>query len=70
MGEVMKEVLQKDEIRNHKLVKDVRGWGMFSGVELKESIDPWKVCINFAKYGGLAKPNAQVIRLTPPLIIK
>lgn len=34
---------------------------MFSGVELKESIDSWKVCVKFAKYGGLAKPNAQVI---------
>ena len=65
----MREVLRRDEIVNHELVKDVWGWGMFSGVELNDSVDPWKVCLNFAKYGGLAKPNAQVIRLTPPLVI-
>src|SRR5699024_7058979 len=66
LGEYMIEELQK--IDNPK-IKDIRGKGLFIGVELTESARPY--CEALKEKGILCKEtHDNVIRFAPPLIIE
>ena len=60
------------ELRNikSKIIKEVRGRGLFIGVEFVEDINTHKLCEEFLDYGLLCTTaRNNVIRLTPPLVI-
>lgn len=68
LGQYMLEELQKIK---SPLIKEVRGKGLFIGIEVDtDKIEARKVCLELMKNGLLSKEtHATVIRLTPPLII-
>jgi ornithine--oxo-acid transaminase len=55
------------------LVKLVRGKGLLNAIvinDTEESETAWKLCLQFAENGLLAKPtHGNIIRLAPPLVI-
>lgn len=67
-GASLKQKLQ--EIANKSsLVKEVRGKGLFIGVELKNN-NAWQVCQELLKYRVIANDShGHTIRISPPLII-
>lgn len=65
LGEYMREELRKI---NNPIIKEVRGKGLFIGVELTESARPY--CEALKEKGLLCKETHEtVIRFAPPLII-
>lgn len=63
--------LLKEELKFNS-IKDIRGRGLFTAVELHEDskVSAWNICIDLAKQGILCKPTHQhIIRLTPTLVI-
>jgi ornithine--oxo-acid transaminase len=55
---------------NLEIIKDVRGKGLWIGVELDKKVSAKKVCLALMDEGILAKEtHATVIRFAPPLII-
>ena len=55
---------------NLEIIKDVRGKGLWIGVELDPKVSAKKVCLALMDEGILAKEtHATVIRFAPPLII-
>ena len=65
LGEYFKSELQKI---NHPAIKEVRGRGLFIGVELNESARPY--CEALKEEGLLCKETHDtVIRFAPPLVI-
>ena len=55
---------------NLEIIKDVRGKGLWIGVELDKRVSAKKVCLALMDEGILAKEtHATVIRFAPPLII-
>jgi ornithine--oxo-acid transaminase len=62
----------KDEIAklNIPFIKDIRGKGLWLGVEIEKSISAKKICLALMEEGVLAKETHEtVIRFAPPLII-
>jgi len=56
---------------NLKIIKEVRGKGLWIGVELDKKVSAKKVCLALMREGILAKEtHSTVIRFAPPLIIK
>ncbi|MDC0401571.1 ornithine--oxo-acid transaminase [Gammaproteobacteria bacterium] len=56
---------------NLKIIKEVRGKGLWIGVELDKKVSAKKVCLALMCEGILAKEtHSTVIRFAPPLIIK
>jgi ornithine--oxo-acid transaminase len=51
------------------LIKDIRGVGLFVGIELTEGTDAFDICLRLLQHGVLTKDAHGVIRITPPLII-
>ena len=65
LGEYFKGELQKIE---HPSIKEVRGRGLFIGIELNESARPY--CEALKEKGLLCKETHDtVIRFAPPLVI-
>ena len=65
LGEYFQEQLQSIQ---HPVIKEVRGRGLFIGIELTEKARPY--CEQLMKLGLLCKETHDfVIRLAPPLII-
>lgn len=60
-------------VRKSDVIKLVRGKGLLNAVvinDVPESETAWKLCVNFAENGLLAKPtHGNIIRLAPPLVI-
>ena len=65
MGQYLMEQLHTIE---NPIIKEIRGRGLFVGIELKEKARPY--CEELKKLGVLAKETHEnVIRFAPPLII-
>ncbi len=64
----MEELIEKSA-----LVKLVRGKGLLNAIvinDTEESDTAWRICLQFAKNGLLAKPtHGNIIRFAPPLVI-
>ena len=55
----------------YSFIKEIRGKGLWIGVELDSTISAKKICLSLMKEGILAKETHQsVIRFAPPLVIK
>ncbi|MFL2698425.1 MAG: ornithine--oxo-acid transaminase [Gammaproteobacteria bacterium] len=68
MGAYLKEKLSE---LNHSFIKEIRGKGLWIGVELDQGISTKKICISLMNEGILAKETHEtVIRFAPPLLIK
>jgi ornithine--oxo-acid transaminase len=68
MGAYFKEKLSE---MNHSFIKEIRGKGLWIGVELDQSISTKKICLSLMDEGILAKETHEtVIRFAPPLLIK
>ena len=68
MGAYLKEKLSE---MNHSFIKEIRGKGLWIGVELDQGISAKKICISLMNEGILAKETHEtVIRFAPPLLIK
>jgi ornithine--oxo-acid transaminase len=53
-----------------KIIKEVRGKGLWIGVEIEQNISAKKICLSLMEEGILAKETHEtVIRFAPPLII-
>jgi ornithine--oxo-acid transaminase len=72
LGEIFRSRMQA-LIRKTKLITVVRGKGLLNAIVINdnsESETAWKLCLDFAKNGLLAKPtHGNIIRLAPPLVI-
>ena len=71
MGKFLLKNLEK--LKSYDFVKDIRGRGLFCGVEFKEDYpkNASELCEILKKNGLLAKPTQRnIIRFSPPLIIK
>lgn len=59
--------------KKSKLIKLARGKGLLNAIVINdtpESETAWKLCMQFAEFGLLAKPtHGNIIRLAPPLVI-
>jgi len=56
---------------NHNFIKEIRGKGLWIGVELDSGVSAKKICLSLMEEGILAKETHEtVIRFAPPLIIK
>lgn len=72
MGELFRHELtqQKDTF---PIIREVRGKGLMNAIEINDSPESdtaWKICLQLAKNGLLAKPtHGNIIRFSPPLII-
>lgn len=67
MGQIFRNELSS---LDPKVVKEVRGKGLFNAVVINEGFDAWKICLELAKNGLLAKPtHGDIIRFSPPLVI-
>lgn len=71
LGHRLREQLrQRLPIGKGKPVEQVRGRGLLNAVVMHPSSDAWKVCLQLAARGLLAKPtHNHIIRLAPPLVI-
>jgi ornithine--oxo-acid transaminase len=68
MGSYLKEKLKE---MNHSFIREVRGKGLWIGVELDSNISAKKICLSLMKEGILAKETHEtIIRFAPPLLIK
>ena len=68
MGAYLKEKLSE---MNHSFIKEIRGKGLWIGVELDQGISAKKICLSLMGEGILAKETHEtVIRFAPPLLIK
>ena len=68
MGSYLKEKLKE---MNHSFIREVRGKGLWIGVELDSNISAKKICLLLMKEGILAKETHEtIIRFAPPLLIK
>ena len=68
MGVYLKEKLSQ---MNHGFIKEIRGKGLWIGVELEQGISAKKICISLMNEGILAKETHEtVIRFAPPLSIR
>ncbi|CAH9078679.1 unnamed protein product [Cuscuta epithymum] len=72
MGEQLRHQLIKVQEQFPKLIKEVRGKGLFNAVELDMKalfpLTAYDVCLKLKERGILAKPtHDSIIRLTPPL---
>ena len=72
LGKVFRDRM-KALMTKTKLVTLVRGKGLLNAIVINdtpESETAWKLCLDFAKNGLLAKPtHGNIIRLAPPLVI-
>ena len=67
MGSYLKEKLSE---MNHSFIKEIRGKGLWIGVELDSNISAKKICFSLMDEGILAKETHEtVIRFAPPLLI-
>lgn len=67
LGEVLHDALSRIQ---HSLIKDVRGKGLWVGVEIDEKVPAYKVCQALMHKGVLTKEaHETVIRFAPPLVI-
>lgn len=66
-------IRMQDYIKKSSIVRLVRGKGLLNAIVINdtpESDTAWKICLQFAKGGLLAKPtHGNIIRLAPPLVI-
>lgn len=74
LGEELREQLLKVQQQFPDLIKEVRGRGLFSAVELNSKallpVTAYDICLKLKERGILAKPtHDSIIRLTPPLSI-
>ncbi|KAL2467400.1 Ornithine aminotransferase [Abeliophyllum distichum] len=74
LGEELRQLLMKVHERFHHLIKEVRGKGLFTAVELNSKalfpVTAYDICLKLKERGILAKPtHDSIIRLTPPLSI-
>ena len=68
MGAYLKEKLSE---MKHSFIKEIRGKGLWIGVELDQGISAKKICLSLMDDGILAKETHEtVIRFAPPLLIK
>ena len=68
MGAYLKQKLSE---MNHGFIKEIRGKGLWIGVELDQGISAKKICLSLMNEGILAKETHEtVIRFAPPLLIK
>ncbi|MBK8483974.1 MAG: ornithine--oxo-acid transaminase [Saprospiraceae bacterium] len=72
MGEILRSELTSIQQKN-RLIKTVRGKGLLNAIVIdtdENSEIAWKICLEMAKNGLLAKPtHGNIIRLAPPLCI-
>lgn len=69
LGDYLKEELIKN-IRSSKIVKEIRGKGLFIGVEFYEDVDVKGLIKKLLKHGIITKEtHEKVVRLAPPLMI-
>ena len=67
MGDYLKNEIAKLRI---PIIKDIRGKGLWIGVEIERNISAKKICLALMEEGVLAKETHEtVIRFAPPLII-
>jgi ornithine--oxo-acid transaminase len=72
LGTVLLSELKKIQAEFPKLVKNVRGKGLFAALVIAETeaCNAWKVCMKMKELGLLAKPtHGDIIRFAPPLVI-
>ncbi|XP_015875969.3 ornithine aminotransferase, mitochondrial isoform X1 [Ziziphus jujuba] len=72
MGEELRNLLVKIQLKFPNYIKEVRGRGLFNAVELSSKhllpISAYDICLKLKERGVLAKPtHDSIIRLTPPL---
>lgn len=75
MGEELRHLLTMLQQQYPNLIKEVRGKGLFTAVELNsKALSPasaYDICLKLKERGILAKPtHNSIIRLTPPLSIR
>lgn len=75
MGEELRNMLVKIQQKFPNYIKEVRGRGLFSAVELNSKhllpISAYDICLKLKERGVLAKPTHDtIIRLTPPLSMR
>lgn len=72
LGAIFRDRMQA-LIKKSKLIKLVRGKGLLNAIVINDTAQSktaWNLCLEFAKYGLLAKPtHGNIIRLAPPLVI-
>lgn len=67
LGIVLMQALKKI---NNPLIKDVRGKGLWVGVEIDKRLPAARICESLMKHGVLTKEaHDTVIRIAPPLVI-
>ncbi|CRH01045.1 ornithine aminotransferase, putative [Plasmodium relictum] len=61
----------KEELKESKIVFDVRGKGLLCAIEFKtDLVNVWDICLKLKENGLLTKPvHKKTIRLSPPLCI-
>lgn len=68
MGDCLINFLKKNLVSNR--IKDIRGKGLFIGLEFEEGDLAYKFSKILLKNGLIAKPTQQnIIRFSPPLVI-
>lgn len=75
LGKELREQLTKIQQQFPTLIKEVRGRGLFTAVELNSKallpVTAYDICLKLKERGILAKPtHDSIIRLTPPLSIR
>jgi len=72
LGKIFRERMNQ-LIGKSDLITQVRGKGLLNAIVInasEESDTAWRLCLDFAEYGLLAKPtHGNIIRLAPPLCI-
>ncbi|MCC6600818.1 MAG: ornithine--oxo-acid transaminase [Crocinitomicaceae bacterium] len=72
LGKIFRDELKKN-ISGNNLVKQIRGKGLLNAIEIndtEESDTAWRLCLQLAGKGVLAKPtHGNIIRFAPPLVI-
>ncbi|MCG7339114.1 ornithine--oxo-acid transaminase [Staphylococcus sp. ACRSN] len=67
-AELGQKLLNQLQIIDSKLIVDVRGRGLFIGIELNEPAQPY--CLEMIEQGVLCKETqSNIIRISPPLVI-
>ena len=72
LGEIFRAEIKKI-IEKTDLISGVRGKGLLNAILVNDTPDSdtaWKICLQLAENGLLAKPtHGNIIRLAPPLVI-
>jgi ornithine--oxo-acid transaminase len=72
LGRIFRERMHSLMVKSN-LITLVRGKGLLNAIVINDSPTSdtaWKLCLEFAKHGLLAKPtHGNIIRLAPPLVI-